>query len=162
NKLLIAGLTLATALAVAGPGRTEPASPAKPIDRWVEGLRAPDVAPRREAATALFRLGPAAREAIPALIEALRHDKDPVGRRRAAEALGRIGPAAKEAVGALVEVLQKDPDDTLRYHVATALGDIGPEARAAIPALLAFLTDPDRGDAEAAAVALGHIGRDTV
>jgi HEAT repeat protein len=52
---------------------------------------------REEAAFALELLGPQARSAVSALIEAIQ-DKDLFVRRRAAKALGRIGPEAKEAV----------------------------------------------------------------
>ncbi len=45
-------------------------------------------------------IGPAAAEAVPALMAALK-DKDKKVRRNAAFALGEIGPAAKEAVPAL-------------------------------------------------------------
>ncbi len=55
---------------------------------------------RRIAAFALGKIGPAAKEAVPALIAALK-DEDKDVRVYAASALGHIGPAAKEAVPAL-------------------------------------------------------------
>lgn len=58
---------------------------------------------RAKAAQALGNLGPDAREAVPALIEAL---QDPDVRTDAATALGNIGPDAKEAISALTEISQ--------------------------------------------------------
>jgi HEAT repeat protein len=52
------------------------------------------------AARALGEVGPAAKEAVPALIAALKGMDDGV-RESAASALGRIGPAAREAIPAL-------------------------------------------------------------
>ncbi len=55
---------------------------------------------RERAALALGLIGPAAKEAVPALIATLR-DEDGLVRGYAAYALGEIGPAANEAVPAL-------------------------------------------------------------
>ena len=133
------------------------------------------------AARALGRIGPAAAEAVPALIpltalgdsaaEALSkiepaavpalvatlaspdRDLQPL----AARALGRIGPAAAEAVPVLVAALE-DFNRALRLSVAEALGEIGPAAAGAVPALVAALTSsgPDLQSLEAEA--LGRIG----
>jgi HEAT repeat protein len=54
---------------------------------------------------------PAAKDAVPAMIETLK-DKDTGVRKSAALALGLIGPAAKDAVPALIEALKDgDPGD---------------------------------------------------
>jgi HEAT repeat protein len=55
---------------------------------------------RRRVADALWKIGPAAVEAVPALAAAL-NDPDKDVRRRVADALGSIGPPAVEAVPAL-------------------------------------------------------------
>ena len=60
---------------------------------------------RMRAASDLGRIGPAAKEAVPALAEAL-NDRDHYVRSRAVSALGRIGPAAKAAVPALTGALK--------------------------------------------------------
>ena len=96
---------------------------------------------RRASATALGQIGPAAAEAVPALIKVL-GDAERVVRGRAAEALGKIGPAAAEAVPALIKVLG---DAECRPDAAEALGKIGPAAAEAVPALIKAL-----GDAECA------------
>ena len=98
---------------------------------------------RRKAAWALGQIGPAGREAVPALIQALQDKGDLesmpggqslVGERVciiAASALGNLGPSAKEAVPAL--------EKSLHYGVGSALSalaKIAPES----PRVLAVLT----------------------
>ena len=70
---------------------------------------------RRYAASALGRIGPAAKEAVPVLVLALKNDKDKLVREYAAYALGGIGPAAKEAVTALTDALT---DEDANVHDA--------------------------------------------
>ena len=90
---------------------------------------------------ALARLGPAARDAIPSLLRALRRRGAP-NRVLAAKALERIGAAA---VPSLIEGLA-DPSEDIRCLAAHALGRIGPAAgsaaASATPALRARLEDP--------------------
>src|SRR5205085_4604058 len=100
---------------------------------------------RQAAATALGQIGPAAREAVPALTPLLR-DPDGDVRSAAFQALGRIGPAAAAAVPALVEALA---DPARRGPAAEALAAIGP---AAVPELRKAASAGDeatRGAAEA-------------
>src|SRR5439155_8038 len=92
---------------------------------------------RGRAAEALGRIGPAAKEAVPALARAMK-DKDEVSvRAAAAEALGRVGAAA---VPELIEAL-KGKDAGQRALAAGALGRIGPGAKEAVPALEKVLDD---------------------
>jgi HEAT repeat protein len=89
----------------------------------------------------LGEIGPAAKEAVPDLIAALKDQEEDVRsnpadpllkdlgghvRRAAARALGRIGPAAKEAVPDLIAAL-KDQDWSVRHNVALALEEIRPK-----------------------------------
>src|SRR5262249_47556544 len=86
------------------------------------------------AAYVLGEMGPKARDAIPALIEALKRKPMP-GESvsdNAALALAKIGP---EAVPALGRVLRDNPPATRRPHAATTLKVIGPGARDAVPIL---------------------------
>jgi HEAT repeat protein len=64
-------------------------------------------------------MGPDAKDAIPALIEALK-DNDVQVRRTVARALGKIGPAAKSAVPALQKVTN-DADRQVRDAATLAL-----------------------------------------
>ena len=73
----------------------------------------------RRAAGALGTIGPAADDAAPALVAALKDPDDDL-RRHAVYALGEIGPPAVETAPALVAVL-KDPNVTVRRDAANAL-----------------------------------------
>jgi HEAT repeat protein len=73
---------------------------------------------RFAAVSALGRLGPAAKDAVPALINSLR---DETIRELAADSLVKIGRAA---VPALVEAVQTGPSG-IRWHAAEALTRIG-------------------------------------
>jgi HEAT repeat protein len=70
-------------------------------------------------------IGPEAKEAVPALIAALK-DQDAGVRWEAATALGEIGLEAKEAVPALIAAL-KDQNELVRWYAARALKTIKPE-----------------------------------
>jgi HEAT repeat protein len=98
---------------------------------------------RDAVAQALGGIGPGAREAVPALIEAARH--------RSAQdmpiwALGKIGPVTKDVVPFLTRLqeLLRDTSPTVRAAAAGTLGRIGPAAKDAIPALEAALGDESR------------------
>jgi HEAT repeat protein len=72
-----------------------------------------------ETAQTLVRIGPQARGALAALIEAV-SGGGPVVRRGAARALGEAGPGVSEAMPALLEAL-KDEDEWVREAAAEAL-----------------------------------------
>ena len=124
---------------------------------FVRQLQSQNVDVRLSAVKALARIGPEAKEAVPALIAALK-DKDDGVRSFAAEALGRIG---KEAVPALIVAL-KDQNAGVRNSAVYTLGRIGPEAKEVVPALIAALKDKDDGVRSFAAEALGRIGKEAV
>ena len=106
------------------------------------------------AVEALGQLGPAAEEAIPALLEMIKHDDFWFVADRAAEALGKIGPAA---VPLLLEALNNS-NEAVRAHAAEALGGVGDGGHVAIPKLIAALKhDEDAGVRAAAARALGEM-----
>lgn len=123
----------------------------------IENLKDEDEQVRRDAATALGDIGPAAKDAVPALIVALKKDADEDVRRNVATALGEIGPMAKGAVPALIIALKKDVDEEVRRNTAIALGEIGPAAKDAVPALTQALKDEDEDLRDAAQTALKKI-----
>ncbi len=117
----------------------------------IVALKDKDTQVRGAAATALGQIGPAAEDAIPALVAALADDAEwhgspnypgiPVNVRwDASKALGRIGSVA---VPALMTALE-DREAKVRASAASALSAIGPGATAAVPALSAALRDNDR------------------
>jgi HEAT repeat protein len=104
------------------------------------------------AAEALADMGPEARDAVRALIAALKHQEEAV-RNSARHALGRIGPSA---VPDLIEAV-KGPNAEVSILAAEALGAVLPRPRRAVPALRDALTR-DRAHAEVYARTLGEIG----
>jgi HEAT repeat protein len=85
------------------------------VARLIKGLKEQRGMARKDSAKALAQIGPDAKDAVPALVEALKDPDDTVGRYWAAQALRNIGLAA---VPTLTQAL-KDPDDTVgRYWVA--------------------------------------------
>ncbi len=92
------------------------------------------------AAWALGRIGPAARDAIPTLVAAIKaEDYVP---RAATRALVSLGSAARSAIPDLIALL-KSKEIRWRWSAAQVLGAIGPEARDAVPALVEALNDPN-------------------
>lgn len=123
----------------------------------IEALKDENLHVRWYAATRLGKIGPAAKEAVPALIAARRNtDEDFMPFRSdislILEALANIGPASKEAVPVLIELL-KDEAQPVRETAAAELGKIGSGAKEAVPALTEALKDGDarvRGSAKTA------------
>jgi HEAT repeat protein len=87
----------------------------KRIEDWSEMLRDTSVVGRCTAARALGQMGAQAREALPALLQALQ-DREPLVRDAAADAIGCIGPDAPDATLALMQALT----DTNSFVQATA------------------------------------------
>jgi HEAT repeat protein len=101
---------------------------------------------RAGVAEALGSMGPAAKDAVPALIAALTaalHDENWKFRVSVVQALGEIGPAAKDASVPALIVALTDEDKTVRAYAFEALGRIGPEAKDAVPALAEALNGKD-------------------
>lgn len=109
-----------------------------------------------DVARALGKFGPAAKDAVPALIKTLRAS-DVRKRLVAARTLGKIGPAAKDAVPSLMKALG-DEDSNVRSAAARGLGKIGPEAKDTVPALMKAVGDLNEVVRRDAVAALGSIG----
>lgn len=93
---------------------------------------------RERAADTLGRLGPAAREALPALEHSLKTDQASGVRHAAALALGGMGPEAAPALThALAAAVYAD-----RWPIIEALGALGAAAKGAVPTLVGVLQEP--------------------
>jgi hypothetical protein len=119
---------------------------------------------RKFAAASLARFGPAAKEAILALVRTLRTEADFGLCLEVAGALAAIGA---DAVPALAQVLvdgdvRKDDHSVYGklYPAVFALSKIGAPARGAVSALVCVLGDANHHVRERAAVTLGAIGPD--
>lgn len=113
-------------------------------------LKAPHADDRWSAAGALAAIGNGARQAVPALAEALEHDADEKVRWYAAYALSEIGSGSAPAALALLRAMD-DGDEDVRGYAARALGRIGLRQleeqgqRAAILARLRELLEIEEG-----------------
>ena len=117
---------------------------------------------RAKAAQALGEMGPAAQDAVPVLLAALKDDGHYLGpgfllwrptiyvHDEAAKALVKIG--GPEAVAGLAQLL-KDPDYRIALRAARTLGDMGSSAKAAVPALIATLDHSNQGEVLGASLA---------
>ena len=74
---------------------------------------------RANAAQALGKIGPAAKDAVPALIAVVKDERSSI-HEEAVNTLGEIGPAAAEAELALRDAV-KDKDPNVRTAAARAL-----------------------------------------
>ena len=82
---------------------------------------------REHAAEAAGDIGPAAKDAVPALTKAM-SDADHKVRRDAVRSLGQIGAAAKPAL-AKVKELRKDPEEIVRDAATKSARQIDPEGK---------------------------------
>jgi len=127
-------------------------------DDWVAGLKSSDSLQRRLAAHALAEIGPAAPEAVPALIEALLDPKSFV-RVWAAAALARVQPGNPDAIPALVAGTH-DGMSFVRSLAAWHLGRLGsrhPRIESVVPELRKLLNDNDASVRAEALVALENL-----
>lgn len=106
---------------------------------------------------ALAKLGD---KAIPALIEALKHENCNV-RSGAADALGDIGTDSDEVIYALLEMLwNEDEEDGDNIAAAYALCRLHPGVKKVIPSIIIKLDDPDPIIRRRAAFTLYNLGPD--
>ena len=140
----------------------ERAGPVVPL--LIERLEGQDVSSvERLYVDALGQIGPAAKQAVPVLIEIATDARASHGGNpslAAVEALGNIGSAAEDAVPALIELLASTRLNISneRREAAGALAKIAPQSTEVVAALTDALQDKNLGVQAAAATALGHIG----
>jgi HEAT repeat protein len=107
---LLALAMLAGRAEAQGPKPREPEAQGRSLSSWVADLKALAPYSRNAAAYAISGMGPAAKAAVPALIEAL-NDPEASVRFPVCIALREIGPDAKAAVPALTQALDDRNDD---------------------------------------------------
>ena len=93
---------------------------------------------RSGAAWCLCRMGPAAEEAVPALLQSL---DDPATRNNAFAALRSISAKADVVVPVLIGHLSSPPKHRQGWALSR-LSEFGPDAKTAVPEVLKFLDDP--------------------
>src|SRR6202047_5136012 len=125
---------------------------------WVATLKSSDPLQRRLAAHALAEIGRSAREAVPALTEAL-HDPVSFIRVWAAAALARVEPEHPDAIPALVAGT-RDGIHFVRSLAAWHVGRLGPGhpgTEGAVPEVGELLNGNDPSARAEALVALGTL-----
>jgi HEAT repeat protein len=133
-----------------------PYTTADPLPELVQTLAGrSSPAGRLAAAQALGRIGPKARDAIPALLTATTDDDAKV-RVAAVQALGHIGP---DAIFGLAQLLTHS-DKYVRRNATWGLGKLGSLAKGVLKDLCRALKDPDPRTAAGAAQALGAMHSD--
>jgi HEAT repeat protein len=130
---------------------------ASDTEKLIQQVGDDDLLVRIRALEALAKMGPRAKAAVPALIEALQDEQ--MVRIRAIAALKNVGPEAKAAVPAIARLLQ-DKDATIRMQALETLQGMGAQAKAAVPALARLLQDEDATMRLQAVDALQAIGPD--
>ena len=145
-----AGLALALCLSSAvarGADAAPPSIPTQPnitevggkaLKDWVADLKHTDPSVREEAIRAIVLFGPAASEAVPALVEHI-NDPDTSPRAKAIMVLGMIEINEKDrakVIDALGKRLEIEGQSPIRYDLAQALMKFRKDAKGALPGLL--------------------------
>jgi HEAT repeat protein len=146
-------LALAATVATGPLGRAEDRGLAEQVKVLRDRTQPP--ARRAHVATDLGSLGPKARSAVPALIDAL--EDTPEVAEAAQDALVRLGEVALPQVAAAVS----SPKPEVQTQAIVVLQGLGPKARDAAPALLKPLASSKVEVRLLAARALGIIGAET-
>jgi HEAT repeat protein len=126
---LILALTTGGASAQNAAGGKEPVAGGRPLSELISDLKAAAPATRNAAAYEIAGLGPAAKPAVPALIEAL-DDPDAAVRFPVTVALGEIGPEAAPAVPRLKQMMFEEINDEIAAAARRAIRHIQPSALA--------------------------------
>lgn len=124
----------------------------------IEQLYDQDATARILAAQWLAKLGPDAKDALPALVDVALHDSNQDASAAAATAIHTLDlTAAREVVNGYLPALW-DPNADVRRKACVVLGSLGPVAKPAVASLITMLDDTDDLVRERAVGALGSIG----
>lgn len=133
------GVWLIIGVAVGKVPGAEPKAPdydGKPLSQWLKILGDKDHPRRTEAVVAMQHFGPAARAAVPFLIDMVKEQTQGSNRPLAIWALSRIGPDAKAAVPVLVPLLQEREPGTDVCFALLHIGAAEADERLAVRILL--------------------------
>ena len=124
---------------------------------------------RAASAAALGSIGPEAKAAVPAMLDALKCKiNDPYKRvvlhSAALSALGRMGPAGVPALPAMTDILLDEKADSReRVGAVRAVGELGVHAKPVLPILIKCLSDRAYSSYdEALVIAVANVGKDAV
>ena len=126
---LILALSTGSASAQNAATGSEPDARGRPLHELIADLKADAPQVRNAAAYDIAGLGPSAKAAVPALIEAL-DDPDPAVRFPVTVALGEIGPGAAAAVPKLKQMMFEEINDEIAASAKRAIRHIQPSALA--------------------------------
>lgn len=127
--ILTLALATGSAYAQSASGGQEPVSRGRPLSQWIADLDAAAPSVRNAAAYEIASMGPAAKAAVPALIEAL-DDPSAAVRFPVTVALGEIGPDAVAAVPRLKQMMFEEINDEIAAAARRAIRHIQPSALA--------------------------------
>lgn len=128
------------------------------IPGLIEQLKDQDTTARILAAQWLAKLGPDAREALPALVDVALHDPNQDTSAAAGTAIRTLDlTAARDVVSGYLPALW-DANPEVRRKACVVLGSLGPVAKPAVASLITMLDDTDELVRERAVSALGTIG----
>ena len=123
----------------------------------VEALKTDNPNERMKAANELGFMRTDAAEAVPALIDALQDDYEPV-RRNAIYALGAIGKPAVESLISALDSEKEAFDMEPILHICDAAHGLAATGASTVPALISALKDERENIRASAAYALGEMG----
>jgi HEAT repeat protein len=138
------------------PEKVEQAQLKQRIERLKSQFTVPEAEDRIHAAKELRKIGSAAKDAVPTLVNALKDEEISV-RVHSAEALAVICSTAPDIFPVLMEGM-KDTNIEVRQSAVYGLGKIVSEVKEAFPALIKALKDPIKEVRWTALVALRQIG----
>ena len=137
----VALLMLSPCVDVWARGSGPSIGPVMSVEKAIEALRSSDQETRRKGLVALLAVGPAAKSAVPAIIEIIEQEAPDVPIEPLV-VLERLGPDAKDAVPAIVAYLEKYAP-TCSHSFLHVLVAIGPDGKAAVPILIAISSSKD-------------------
>ncbi|MFA8020266.1 HEAT repeat domain-containing protein [Bremerella cremea] len=115
-------------------------------------LQSEDYDLKTDSVDALVAFGPAAKEAVPQLIECIKTWEYPSAPIQALGAIEAGGPEFAKLAPKLLENIDN------RFVVLNTIAKLGPAAKDAIPAITPLLSSTDNSDVENAIIALGAMG----